>query len=112
MGNSTICAASTARINGGRGMSGGDKMFYKIERVKPLPNYVLLVKFENNTEKIYDVKPLFDKWEEFKPLMSIKGLFEQVKVDVGGYGVIWNDNIDLSCNEIWESSTIVEAVKI
>ena len=29
-------------------------------------------------------------------------LFNQVRVDAGGYGVTWNDNLDLSCNELWE----------
>jgi len=27
---------------------------------------------------------LFDKWETFKALSLVKGLFEQVKVDIGG----------------------------
>ena len=31
------------------------------------------------------------------------GLFEQVKVDKGGYGISWNGEIDLSCNELWEN---------
>jgi len=86
-------------------------MFYKIKLVKPLLNYVLSVQFEDGTEKVYDVTPLFDKWNEFKTLTEVKGLFEQVKVDVGGYGVVWNDDIDLSCNEIWENGRVVEGVK-
>lgn len=78
-------------------------MFYKIKDVKPLENYILLVTFENGEVKEYDVKPLFEKWEVFKGLISITGLFNQVKVDVGGYGVSWNDDIDLSCNELFEN---------
>lgn len=39
----------------------------------------------------------------FKALTSIQGLFEQVKVDAGGYGISWNDEIDLSCNELYEN---------
>lgn len=45
----------------------------------------------------------FDKWEAFKLLADVKGLFEQVKVDSGGYGISWDDNIDLSCNELWNN---------
>ncbi|MBQ4463666.1 MAG: DUF2442 domain-containing protein, partial [Eubacterium sp.] len=33
---------------------------------------------------------------------EIPGLFNQVKVDSGGYGVSWNDQIDLECNDLWE----------
>lgn len=76
-------------------------MFYKIRNVKPLDDFKLLVTFENNEIKEYDVKPLFDKWVVFKDLISINGLFKQVKVDAGGYGISWNDEIDLSCNELY-----------
>jgi hypothetical protein len=31
-------------------------------------------------------------------------LFEQVKVDSGGFGISWNDDIDLSCNELYTKS--------
>lgn len=76
-------------------------MFYKIKNVKPLDDYRLLVIFENGEIKNYDVKPLFNKWEVFRDLFSIHGLFKQVKVDEGGYGISWNDEIDLSCNELY-----------
>ena len=29
-------------------------------------------------------------------------MFENVEVDAGGYGISWNDDLDLSCDEIWE----------
>ena len=76
-------------------------MFYKVQDVKSLEKYKLLVYFTNGERKIYDVKPLFYKIEVFKDLICIKGLFEQVKVDKGGYGISWNENIDLSCNELY-----------
>ena len=28
-------------------------------------------------------------------------LFGSVVVDQGGYGIIWNDDIDISCDELW-----------
>ena len=28
--------------------------------------------------------------------------FACVSVDVGGYGIIWGDELDLSCDELWE----------
>jgi hypothetical protein len=78
-------------------------MFYKVKSVKPLPEYRLLVVFSDGEKKQYNVKPLFDKWEPFKALINVTGLFEQVKVDAGGYGISWNDEIDLSCNELYEN---------
>ncbi len=78
-------------------------MFYRVEKVQPLPGFRVLVTFITGERKCYNVVPLFEKWEEFKALSTTKGLFEQVKVDAGGYGVSWNDDIDLSCNELWEN---------
>lgn len=84
-------------------------MFHKVKTVEPLPDYCLSVCFEDGTKKQYDVKPLFSKWEAFKALADIAGLFEQVKVDVGGYGIIWNDYIDLSCDELYYEGTEVRS---
>ena len=82
-------------------------MFYRVEKVQPLPNYKLLIDFANGKRKEYDVNPLFDKWVVFRNLINTKGLFEAVKVDTGGYGIVWNDDIDLSCNELYENGVAV-----
>lgn len=82
-------------------------MFYKVKEVQPLPAYNILVSFVTGERKRYNVAPLFEKWDAFKVLANVKGLFEQVKVDVGGYGISWNDDIDLSCNELWENGTSI-----
>lgn len=29
-------------------------------------------------------------------------LFSEAEVDQGGYGISWNDELDLSCDELWE----------
>lgn len=78
-------------------------MFHKIKNVKPLENYILEITFQNNIVKYYNFSNLFEKWDIFQDLSTISGLFEQVKVDLGGYGISWNDEIDLSCNELWEN---------
>lgn len=78
-------------------------MFHKVKRVKSLDNYILEIVFENNIIKYYDVSNLFEKWSVFKKLKTVDGLFNQVKVDTNGYGISWNEEIDLSCNELWEN---------
>ncbi len=87
-------------------------MFHKVKGIKALDNFRLQVYFEDETVKVYDVTPLFDKWDVFQQLRNDKDLFCSVKVDTGGYGVSWNDDIDLSCNELWENgiSTDYKAV--
>lgn len=82
-------------------------MFYKVKEVQPLTAFCLLVSFDTGEKKRYNAAPLFDKREVFKQLADVKGLFEQVKVDTGGYGISWNDDIDLSCNELWNNGETI-----
>lgn len=82
-------------------------MFHKVRDVKPYSDDELLVSFINGETKTYCVAPLVRKWKAFEPLLSTKGLFECVKVDVGGYGVSWNDDIDLSCDELYHNGNSV-----
>lgn len=77
-------------------------MFSKVEEVYPLPDMELSVLFANGTAKTYDVKPLTGRLQTFKALED-EDLFNGVAVDEGGYGVIWNDELDLSCGELWEN---------
>ena len=61
----------------------------------------------DNTIKEYNVTPLFDEIPAFATLQTVQGLFDQVKVDVGGYGISWNPEIDLSCDELWFNGNTV-----
>ena len=76
-------------------------MFHKIKDVTPLPGLCMRVQFVNGTTKLYDVAPLTERFDAFQELKR-GHLFEDVEVDAGGYGVSWNDNLDLSFDEIWE----------
>lgn len=83
-------------------------MFHKVKSVNPLPNYKLSVQFSEGITKIYDVSLLFDKWPAFKYFIDRPEVFEQAEVDKGGFGVIWNDDLDLSCNELYDNGVTVE----
>jgi len=83
-------------------------MFYRIKSVKPLPDMILHVEFMSGNVKRYDVKPLMGKWEVFKDLAQ-GGLFDLVRVDKGGYGIVWNEYIDLACNELWINGYTVDS---
>ena len=82
-------------------------MFHKVKAVSALPDHRLSVQFAEGVTKIYDVKPLFAKWAPFKALADSPELFACAAVDVGGYGVVWNDEIDLSCDELYENGETV-----
>jgi hypothetical protein len=82
-------------------------MFHKVKDVSALPGMKLSVQFVNGTTKTYDVGPLLDRFDAFKALED-ENLFGSVYVDVGGYGIVWNDDVDLSCDELWDNGTMVE----
>ena len=77
----------------------------KIVSVQPLEDKRLLVKFENDVEKIYDCNPLLHL-EMFEVLKN-EAFFKAVKVDSGGYGISWNDDADLSEYELWTNGVEV-----
>lgn len=83
-------------------------MFHKVKAVNALPDYRLSVQFAEGVTKIYDVKPLFSKWKSFKELEENPALFSCVEVDTGGYGILWNDDLDLSCDELFENGKTVK----
>lgn len=83
-------------------------MFHKIKDVNSMPDYRLSVQFSEGVTKVYDVKPLFDKIEAFKLFENRPELFSDVMVDIGGYGVVWNDDLDLSCDELFDNGSTVK----
>ena len=83
-------------------------MFHKIKNVSALPDYKLSVQFSEGVTKIYDVKPLFERIPLFAELTNNHAEFACVSVDVGGYGIVWNDDLDLSCDELWKNGVQVD----
>ena len=80
-------------------------MTHRIISVKPLDNMVLSVVFQNGIEKIYNVRSLYAVFPQFQMLEEENDLFGEVQVDAGGYGISWNDELDLDANTIWEEGT-------
>lgn len=83
-------------------------MFHKIKDVSALSNFRLSVQFSEGTTKVYDIEPLFDRISAFCYLKEYPEEFGTVRVDTGGYGIVWGDELDLSCDELWEHGTPVK----
>jgi len=74
---------------------------HRVVSALALNDHTLLVEFDNAEKRQYDVSPLLNK-EAFAPLKN-PVLFKSVKVEQGGYAVIWNNEIDLSEYELWRN---------
>jgi len=83
-------------------------MFHKVKNVTAVPDYKLSVQFAEGVTKLYDMKALAKQLPVFQQLLDSPEEFSAVSVDVGGYGIVWNDDFDLSCNELWENGVQVK----
>ena len=78
----------------------------KIKAVTPLNERRLLVTFVNGVQKVYDCHRVMNL-ERFQLLKS-EAFFKAVTVDPGGYGVSWDDELDLSEYELWNNGVEVQ----
>ena len=75
----------------------------RIQSVKAVDDYILIVEFKDHQKRKYDITSLLDK-EMFSPLKN-PAFFKNVQVEKGGYAVYWNDEIDISEYELWIHGT-------
>ncbi len=83
-------------------------MTHCIQSVCALDNYRIEACFLSGEKKHFDVKSLFSKFPQFRLFESERDLFESVKVDEGGYGISWNDELDLDAETIWDEGVLIE----
>jgi hypothetical protein len=71
----------------------------KIKSASPIDDHTLMVVFDNNHKRKYDIQPLLSI-SMFEPLKN-PAFFKAFNIDNGGYAITWNENIDLSEYELW-----------
>ena len=72
----------------------------RVITVTALDDHTLLIGFDNQQARRYDIRPLLAK-AAFAPLNNPE-LFRRVRVEPGGYAVAWNEEIDISEYELWQ----------
>lgn len=83
-------------------------MVYRIQDVKPKNDYKIEAIYFNGQIVEYDVAQLFVIFPQFLKLKEKPELFMNVKVDQGGYGISWNDELDLNAESIWKNGVLLE----
>ena len=79
-------------------------MPWVVKTVKVLDDFRLFLTFADGKKGIYDAKPLFE-YRVYEALKS-PGFFLKARVD--GDSVIWNDDVDISPELLYENSVPVE----
>ena len=77
-----------------------------VKEVQPKEDYTLLLTFADGTKKVYNARPLLEKaiYSQLKNL----AFFLCAKAEYGT--VIWNDDIDIAPEHLYECSQPVEGV--
>jgi hypothetical protein len=73
----------------------------RIVSAQAIDDLTLIVKFTNNDLREYDISKLLDK-----PMFSLlknPAFFRNFIIESGGYGLVWNDKIDISEYELWQN---------
>jgi len=63
-------------------------------------NLIIKVDFSNGIRKYFDCKKILNRRYEFRKLENPE-YFKNIKVDSGGHGVSWDDELDISEYEIY-----------
>ena len=72
-----------------------------IVSAQAIDDFTLIVKFTNNELREYNISKLLDK-----PMFSLlknPAFFRNFIIESGGYGLVLNDEIDISEYELWQN---------
>lgn len=78
----------------------------QIRTAKAVGDFTLIVEFTNQDIKKYDIRQLFDI-PMFSPLRQ-PAFFKHFEVAEGGYGIVWNEEVDISEYELWRNGVAME----
>lgn len=81
-----------------------------IEKVRPLDGFILEAVFTGGEIRQYDCQLLIDEIPAFSAMAQDPEIFSHPQVACGGYGVVWNDDLDVASEEIWDNGKVVSPV--
>lgn len=80
-------------------------MFHKAVDLQFRESTTLEVKFQDGIVKRYDMAELFSKYPQLEALKD-RNLFTSGKL-MGSYGIIWNDDLDIEVETIYEEGITI-----
>jgi hypothetical protein len=82
----------------------------KIIAANAIDDRTLLIEFSQNEFKKYDISKLFNN-QMFAPLQN-PSFFKNFRIEAGGYGLVWNEDIDISEYELWKNGVSCTDIEI
>ena len=82
-------------------------MSHRIQNVKMIDSMNIQAVFLTGEIIQYNLQNLFQSLPQFQKLLSDPVLSSKLKVDQGGYGISWSDDLDLDAETIWADGTLI-----
>ena len=77
------------------------------KKVRFLNDVVVELTYQDGKVIRYDMSLMFPKYPQLEELRKNRTLFENGRLDPGGYGVVWNDDLDFDATSIYEDGIVV-----
>lgn len=85
-------------------------MFHKATKLELKEDTLLELTFQTGEVKAYDMSALFTKYPQLTALKD-RNFFLQGRL-MGAYGIVWNDDLDIEAETIYEEGTTVRTEPI
>ena len=87
-------------------------MYNRLSKVLFKPELIAVCEFYDGIVKQYDFKLLFDTYPVFKRLKTESSLFNNGKIAPGGCGIIFDDELDIACEELYDNGVLIRENKL
>ena len=86
-------------------------MHYMAIGVKFLEDVTLEMTFQDGKVIRYDMSKMFNKYPQLEELRSNRELFISGHLDLTGFAVIWNDDLDFDATSIYDDGELVDIIE-
>ena len=76
-------------------------------KVRFLDDVKLELTYQDGKVIRYDMSVMFSKYPQLEELRRNRALFTSGRLDPGGYGIVWNDELDFDTTGIYEDGEVV-----
>ena len=87
-------------------------MYNRLTSISFEENLIIMAKFNDGKIVSYNIRQLYDQFPIFKELENDPLLFNNGIIAPGGCGIIFNDEIDIACEELYENGTLIFQEKV
>ena len=87
-------------------------MYNRLISISFEENLIIMAKFNDGKIVSYNIRQLYDQFPIFKELENDPLLFNNGIIAPGGCGIIFNDEIDIACEELYENGTLISQEKV